>query len=61
MGDDISIIERNSSSRISKISIGDKIFNGVQFRNILGLILADFDIGLNDNFLTITTRGYGHD
>lgn len=59
-GDEISIIERNSSSRVSKISVGGKIFSGVQFRNILGLRSADFDIGLNDNLLTITTRGYGH-
>lgn len=58
--DEISIIERNSSSRVSKISVGGKIFSGVQFRNILGLRSADFDIGLNDNLLTITTRGYGH-
>lgn len=59
-GDEISIIERNGSSRVSKISVGGKIFSGVQFRNILGLRSADFDIGLNDNLLTITTRGYGH-
>ena len=59
-GDEISIIERNVSSRVSKISVGGKIFSGVQFRNILGLRSADFDIGLNDNLLTITTRGYGH-
>lgn len=59
-GDEISIIERNSSSRVSKISVGGKIFSGAQFRNILGLRSADFDIGLNDNLLTITTRGYGH-
>lgn len=60
MGDEISIIERNSSSRVSKISVGDKIFSGVQIRNILGLRSADFDIELNNNILTITTRGYGH-
>ena len=59
-GNEISIIERNSSSRVSKISVGDKIFSGVQFRNILGLRSADFDIEFNDNILTITTRGYGH-
>lgn len=59
-GDEISIIERNGSSRVNKISVGGKIFSGVQFRNILGLRSADFDIGLNDNLLTITTRGYGH-
>lgn len=60
MGDEISIIERNSSSRVSKISVGDKIFSRVQIRNILGLRSADFDIELNNNILTITTRGYGH-
>ena len=59
-GNEISIIERNISSRVSKISVGDKIFSGVQFRNILGLRSADFDIEFNDNILTITTRGYGH-
>ena len=59
-GNEISIIERNISSRVSKISVGDKIFSGVQFRNILGLRSADFDIEFIDNILTITTRGYGH-
>lgn len=56
----ISIISRNNSGRVSQIQFGEKIFSGVEFRNILGLRSADFDIELNDNQLTITTRGYGH-
>lgn len=54
------IISRNESGRVSQIRIGNKIFSGTQFRNILGLRSADFDLSLNDNVLTITTRGYGH-
>ena len=54
------IIERNNSNRISKIIIDNNTYDGVKFRTILGLRSTDFDIKLNKDDITITTRGYGH-
>jgi len=54
----ISVV-RNASGRVSTITIGNKQYTGVQFRNLLGLRSADFDI-IKDRGFEITTRGYGH-
>ena len=56
--DDI-VIERSNTNRVSNIKVGDKVFSGIEFRNILGLRSNDFDINI-DNDVIITTRGYGH-
>lgn len=55
----ISVI-RNASGRVSTITIGNKKYTGIQFRNLLGLRSADFDIAIKNNGFEITTRGYGH-
>ena len=52
-------IVRNNSNRVSTITINNKTYTGVEFREKLALRSTDFDIDLNDN-ITITTRGYGH-
>lgn len=54
------ILSRNESGRISSIRVGNQSYTGVQFRNLLGLRSADFDIEIQDGKLLITTRGYGH-
>ena len=54
------IISRNKSGRVETIKVGDNIFTGVEFRNLLGLRSADFDINVVNNEIIITTRGYGH-
>ena len=56
----IEILSRTSSGRIKEIKIDNKIFTGVELRNLLGLRSTDFDINTNDGIVTITTRGYGH-
>lgn len=53
-------IERNSTNHVSKITIDNNIYGGVEFRTKLGLRSTDFDIILNENNISITTRGYGH-
>lgn len=58
--DDINIVSRNQSGRVQEVKVGDKIFTGVEFRELLGLRSADFDIDMSDGVVTITTRGYGH-
>lgn len=56
----IEILSKDESNRISKIKVGDNIYTGVEIRNLLNLRSADFDILINDNYVTFTTRGYGH-
>ena len=43
-----------------EVKVGDKTFSGVEFRTLLGLRSADFDLVLENGILNITTRGYGH-
>lgn len=54
------ILSRDNSGRVGKIRFGSREFTGVEFRNLLGLRSADFDLKEVDNTLVITTRGYGH-
>ena len=54
------ILQRNESNRISKLSFNDRVYTGVEIRNLLGLRSADFDIELKDAGIMFTTRGYGH-
>lgn len=57
---DITILSRNESGRVLEIGVGDKVFSGVEFRNLLGLRSSDFDLEILDDTVNITTRGYGH-
>ena len=57
------IIELNgktSGNRIESVKVLDHVYKGIDFRNILGLRSADFDIEYTDNGIIFTTRGYGH-
>lgn len=57
---EIKILSRNASGRVEKVQVGSKTYTGVEFRSLLGLRSADFEIMQVDGILTITTRGYGH-
>ena len=57
---DFNIESRDESGRVSKVSVGDKSYTGVELRNLLGLRSADFDIEVIDNTIKFTTSGYGH-
>lgn len=54
------IISRDETGRVEKIKFGNVEFTGVEFRNLLGLRSADFDLEIENDNLVITTRGYGH-
>lgn len=54
------ILSRDNSGRVLEVKVGDKTFSGVEFRTLLGLRSADFDLVLENGILNITTRGYGH-
>ncbi len=56
----IEILSYTDGSNIKEINIGGSIFTGRQVREALGLRSADFDIVINGNNASITTRGYGH-
>ncbi len=53
-------VEHNNSHRVDKIIIDNHIYGGVEFRTKLGLRSTDFELNLNTNNISITTRGYGH-
>ncbi|MCM1052915.1 MAG: stage II sporulation protein D [Ruminococcus sp.] len=53
-------INKNASNRVSNITIDNNIYDGVKFRMTLGLRSTDFELQLNEDNVTITTRGYGH-
>ena len=51
---------RTSGNRVESVRIEDHVYKGIDFRNVLGLRSADFDIQKNDTGIVFTTRGYGH-
>ena len=57
---DISVISTTSTGSIRNISINDKNYRGIDFRNKLGLRSTYFDIKKTDNEVIINTKGYGH-
>ena len=54
------ILSRDTSGRVLEVRVGDKTFSGIEFRSLLGLRSADFELALDGSNLVITTRGYGH-
>ena len=59
--DEIEILERTEAGRVKNISVGDTIFKGTEFRNLLDLRSTNFSIeDIGDSQLKITTIGYSH-
>lgn len=56
----IQVREKTTGDRVKSVAIGDKVLSGVQVRNKLGLRSADFDMKIQGDQLSITTRGFGH-
>ena len=56
----INILSYTDGGNIKEININGNNFSGKKVRELLGLRSADFDININDNYVNITTRGYGH-
>ena len=57
---EFSIVDKTDGERVKTIMVGDKTYTGTNFRNILGLRSADFDVEKKEDGITFTTRGYGH-
>lgn len=57
---EFNILVKTQGDRVGTIQVNDQIYSGVDFRNILGLRSADFDITKTEQGIIFTTRGYGH-
>ena len=56
----IKIISRFKTNRVKYIKVNENLYSGVEFRKLLNLRSADFDIELEKDNIIITTRGCGH-
>ena len=56
----INNISTTKSGRVDTITINSQLFKGTELRKILNLRSTDFTILINNNFIEITTCGYGH-
>ncbi len=54
------VLEYTISDRIASILVNDKVYRGVDFRNLLGLRSADFQIEKKEEGVKFITKGYGH-
>ena len=53
-------IQKDKSNRIVSIEINNQKFLGTTIRTLLTLKSTDFTLNLQNNKVTITTKGYGH-
>ena len=54
------ILERSDSGYVTRMTVGEEEWTGLQFRQALGLRSSALDIAWEGETCTITTRGYGH-
>ena len=56
----IEIVKRSTTNRILLLKINNTSFKGTDVYNKLSLRSTDFSIELKGDYITITTKGYGH-
>ena len=56
----IEILERTNSNRVSKLKIGNIEISGVEARSIFGLKSAKFNVEILDDNIKFSVLGYGH-
>ncbi|NMA80160.1 MAG: stage II sporulation protein D [Clostridiales bacterium] len=56
----LKIVDTSYSGTVTKIKAGDDEFTGNEFRALLGLRSANFEVSYADKDFTFTTKGYGH-
>lgn len=56
----IEVLSLTDGNRINEIRINDKIYKGVEIRKLLNIRSADFNIQIEGENVSITTKGYGH-
>jgi stage II sporulation protein D len=57
---EIKILERSEGGRITRLRIGDKNFDGMDVRNVLGLNSSNFNYTVGLGKIVFTVIGYGH-
>lgn len=58
--DFIGEIIRSKSGGAKTVTVGDKVISGSDFRRLLSLRSANFDVNYSDGAFHFTVRGYGH-
>ena len=53
-------IVKDQSNRVESIVINEKKYTGIEIRKLLSLKSTDFEIKINGDIISITTKGYGH-
>lgn len=56
----IKILARSGSNRVTQIQLGGAVTDGRSFRRILGLNSTNFEIDIQGDIIRIDTLGYGH-
>lgn len=54
------VLDIDSRDYVKRISVGDKIFTGEEFRRLLNLKSMNINIIINQNYIRILTKGYGN-
>lgn len=57
---EFNILNKTIGDRVASIEVNGKTYKGTDFRNLLGLRSADFEIEKNDTGVIFKTKGYGH-
>lgn len=56
----IEIIQKDENGRVLQFKIDEHLYSGIEIRTKLGLRSTDFDINIQGDTISFTTRGYGH-
>lgn len=56
----IEITQRDENGRVVQVKIDEHVYSGIEIRTKLGLRSTDFDMIINDNSISFTTKGFGH-
>lgn len=56
----IEITQKDENGRVVQVKIDEHVYSGIEMRTKLGLRSTDFDIIINDNSISFTTKGFGH-
>lgn len=56
----LEIVKRDSAGYIQQLQLGDTLMSGEEFRNLLGLPSANFEIAVKEGKVYLTTCGIGH-
>lgn len=57
---EVQIRNKNKGGSIKEVKLGNVTISGTEFRNIMGLNSANFNIIFNNNVVEISCNGYGH-